>query len=59
MSSTQKQALFDNTARALSGVSEQVQKRHVANCDKADPDYGIGVERAIDALRLRAASLIF
>ncbi|MDM0015060.1 catalase [Variovorax sp. J22P168] len=59
MTQAQQQVLFDNTARALSGVSEAVQQRHVANCAKADVDYGGGVAQALDVMRLKAASLIF
>ncbi|MNR01262.1 Catalase [compost metagenome] len=47
MSESQKQALFENTARSLSGVSQQVQQRHVAHCTQADPFYGAGVSRAL------------
>jgi len=50
MSPAQKQALFDNTARSIRGVSRFIQERHVANCAKADPAYGEGVSRAIAAL---------
>ena len=54
-----QQTLFDNTARALGGVSNEVQQRHVGNCAKADPAYGAGVAQALDAMRLKAASLAF
>lgn len=47
MSPAQKQALFENTARAMAGVSRHIQARHVAHCAKADPDYGLGVARAL------------
>ena len=50
MSSAQKQALFENTARSLSGVSQEVQQRHIAHCTKADPFYGAGVSRALAEL---------
>jgi catalase len=50
MSNAQKQALFENTARSLSGVSQEVQQRHIANCSKADPFYGAGVSRALAEL---------
>jgi DNA replication protein DnaC len=39
--------LFDNTARSLRSVSENVQQRHIVNCSKADPEYGTGVARSI------------
>lgn len=50
MSPAQQQALFDNTARAMRGVSDAVKARHVANCAKADPAYGIGVASALEKL---------
>ncbi|WP_442320571.1 catalase-related domain-containing protein [Amycolatopsis thermophila] len=46
----QQQALFDNTARAMAGVPREIQQRHIDNCTKADPSYGEGVAKAIDAL---------
>jgi catalase len=49
MSASQKQALFDNTARALVGVSKAIQRLHIEHCTMADPEYGAGVERAIAA----------
>ena len=50
MDAAQKQALFDNTARAIQGASAQVKQRHIDNCTAADPQYGSGVARAIEAL---------
>ncbi|MEC5398567.1 catalase [Uliginosibacterium sp. H1] len=47
MSDAQRQALFDNTARALGDASAEVKSRHVANCSKADPAYGEGVKQAL------------
>ena len=47
MSAEQQQALFENTARAMEGVSAAVKQRHVSNCSKADPAYGAGVARAL------------
>jgi len=47
MDEEQRQALFDNTARAMSGCSIDVQRRHVANCLRADPNYGEGVAQAL------------
>ncbi len=47
MSDTQKQMLFDNTARAISGAYDVVKQRHVANCHQTDPAYGAGVAEAI------------
>ncbi|WP_137971297.1 catalase [Pseudomonas sp. F(2018)] len=50
MSSAQQQALFDNTARAIRGASQEVIERHIGNCSKADPAYGSGVRAAIARL---------
>ena len=47
MTPEQKQLLFDNTARAINGASQEVLDRHVANCRRADPAYGDGVARAL------------
>ena len=46
----QKQRLFENTARAISGASQETIDRHIANCTSADPAYGAGVTEAIRAL---------
>jgi catalase len=50
MSDEQKQALFDNTARAMQGVPGEIKQRHIDNCTKADPAYGDGVAKAIATL---------
>ncbi|MGF6113419.1 catalase [Pseudomonas frederiksbergensis] len=50
MSPAQQQTLFDNTARAISGASQLVIDRHIANCNGADPAYGAGVMEAITRL---------
>ncbi|AWY39897.1 catalase [Pseudomonas putida] len=47
MTDVQKQALFENTARSLSGVSQEVQQRHIVHCTMADPFYGAGVSKAL------------
>ncbi|MCU1225130.1 MAG: Catalase [Edaphobacter sp.] len=44
----EKQRLFENTARALGQASKEVRDRHVANCTKADLDYGEGVAKALE-----------
>jgi catalase len=54
MSDSQKQALFDNTARALNGVSKPVQQLHIDHCAAADPAYGAGVAQAIAKLEAAA-----
>ena len=44
----EKQAiLFDNTARNLGGVPEEIQIRHLRHCFKADPDYGHGIAKLL------------
>lgn len=47
MSPAQKQVLFENTARAIDGASEEIKRRHIGNCTKADPAYGKGVADAL------------
>ncbi len=47
MSPEQQQLLFENTARSVGGASINVQKRHISNCLKADPNYGKGVAAAL------------
>ncbi|MBW9051073.1 catalase [Rhizobium mesosinicum] len=47
MSPAQQQVLFENTARAIDGASEEVKRRHISNCAKADPAYGAGVAKAM------------
>lgn len=51
MDATQQQALFDNTARAIDGASKESIERHIEHCTKADPAYGEGVRKAIEALQ--------
>jgi len=46
-----QQRLFDNTARNINGVSEHIVQKHIAHCTQADPAYGAGVARAIEALK--------
>jgi len=47
MSPKQKQALFDNTARSIGQAPMKIQLRHIGNCMKADPAYGMGVAKAL------------
>lgn len=51
MTPEQRQALFDNTARAIAGVTPDVQALHIQHCTQADPAYGAGVAAAIEALQ--------
>jgi len=50
MDDRQRQVLFDNTARSVSGASLPVQERHIANCTRADAAYGTGVRAALERL---------
>lgn len=47
MSPEQRQRLFDNTARGMGDAAQHIKERHIANCTKADPDYGAGVRAAL------------
>ncbi len=47
MTPVQRQALFENTARAMAGVRQHILERHAANCARADPAYGAGVAAAL------------
>ncbi|MGF6885119.1 catalase [Nocardia sp. GAS34] len=46
MSPDQQQALFDNTARAITGARPGTIEKHIENCARADTDYGAGVRKA-------------
>jgi catalase len=43
----QRQALFENTARAVGGAPQAIQMRHLGNCQQCDPDYAKGVADAL------------
>ncbi|HPM11828.1 MAG TPA: catalase, partial [Paludibacter sp.] len=47
MTKEQQQVLFKNTARDIGPAEKFIQKRHIANCYKADPAYGKGVADAL------------
>jgi catalase len=47
MTPAQRQALFENTARAMGDARLHIKQRHVENCMRADPAYGAGVARAL------------
>ncbi|HLV06016.1 catalase [uncultured Georgenia sp.] len=51
MTPEEQQRLFANTARAMNGASEATIERHIRNCSLADPAYGEGVRRAVEALK--------
>ena len=50
MTPEQRQALFDNTARAMGDAPDFIKQRHVDTCRKADRAYGAGVEAALRKL---------
>ena len=50
MSADQRQALFDNTARAMADVPEFIRQRHLEHCYRCHRDYGEGVENAFAAM---------
>ena len=47
MSPEQQRLLFENTAAEMAGVDDEVKKRHIRNCLKAEPAYGEGVAKAL------------
>jgi catalase len=47
MTSAQRRVLFENTARAMGEAKPYIKQRHVANCTRADSDYGAGVAKAL------------
>ena len=47
MSAEQKQALFDNTARAMGDAPKFIKFRHIRNCHACDPAYAAGVAGAL------------
>jgi catalase len=51
MTEEQRQVLFENTARAIDGASAATIERHIHNCTQADPAYGEGVRKAVEALQ--------
>ena len=49
MNAEQRQALFDNTARALADVPEFIRQRHLEHCFRCHKEYGEGVAAALAA----------
>ncbi|MDR1308331.1 MAG: catalase [Deltaproteobacteria bacterium] len=47
MSPEQREILISNTARNMAGVCERVRGRHAAHCFLADPEYGLGLAKAL------------
>lgn len=48
MTAEQQEVLFKNTAAEVGGAEQFIQERHIRNCYKADPAYGIGVAKALN-----------
>ena len=51
----EKRRLFENTASRFGPASKVVRDRHVANCTKADPAHGEGVEKALEEVSAECA----
>ena len=47
MSPAQQQVLFDNTARNMNGVPDEIKMNNICHCMQADPAYGQGVAKAL------------
>lgn len=47
MKPEQQKALFENTARDISGAPKEIKIKHIVNCLQADKAYGAGVAKAI------------
>lgn len=47
MDDSQKEILFENTARDMDGVPKEIKVRHIEHCYLADPAYGEGVANAM------------
>ncbi|MDX6182433.1 catalase [Flavobacterium sp. Fl-77] len=48
MTTEQQQTLFNNTAAAIQGAEKFIQERHIINCYQADPNYGVGIAKALN-----------
>ncbi|MBN1537388.1 MAG: catalase [Anaerolineales bacterium] len=47
MSPAQQQVLFENTARHMGDIPQEIKIKHISHCLKADPAYGKGVAIAL------------
>ena len=47
LSTDEQQVLFENTARNMQGVPDEIKLKHVCHCMQADPAYGEGVAKAL------------
>lgn len=52
--SEQKERLFSNIAAAMQDVSKEIVERQLKHFDKADPEYGKGVRKALNINALTA-----
>jgi catalase len=52
MNLAQREALFANTAAAMAGVPEEIQRRWIAHCAKADPAYGAGIAEGLGLIAI-------
>jgi catalase len=48
MNEQQQKVLFENTAHSIGDAPEEVKIRHIGNCIKADPAYGMGVAAELE-----------
>ncbi|MBA6411995.1 catalase [Parahaliea sp. F7430] len=47
MSAEQQQVLFENTARNMNSVPDEIKLKHIHHCMQADPAYGEGLAKAL------------
>ncbi|MDD2227839.1 MAG: catalase [Candidatus Cloacimonetes bacterium] len=47
MSNKQKKVLYENTARNMGDAPKMIKERHIGNCYKVSPEYGMGVAKAL------------
>ncbi|WBE25393.1 catalase [Denitrificimonas caeni] len=47
LSAAEQQVLFENTARNMNGVPDEIKMKHICHCMQADPAYGAGVAKAL------------
>ena len=47
LSADEQQVLFENTARNMQGVPDEIKLKHICHCMQADPAYGQGVAKAL------------
>ncbi|QEY59783.1 catalase [Pseudomonas sp. C27(2019)] len=47
LSADEQQVLFENTARNMNGVPDDIKMKHICHCMQADPAYGAGVAKAL------------